>query len=695
MKVKRHLMLLSTLLVFCIGCIIFCSVNNNEQVKASAPNSIEIQKDTSYTIKSNNGSFWLVFDELGTEYERARITYTLFDYAKNINSNATISAFSTEDETDVKDDELVELDASQKNFLFSNNALYSFILIHNLKSHEMLYRKGAVNYVSATSSKIGSKDKFGLYFSNVTNEFSILVNYISNSTFKIYYDENVTIESNNTNISANVTMENVQLYNGAGALHEVYNEKLSIIPFSIDKPENDKTIIEFKGVYVNGTKISSDYIVKDTVYYLTYKLKSGDSVEFKTEKYEIDYNLENVVQHHLYDIADCKEMSFTEILKVSPIGNIPNKVDNSFVFKLKAPNVWSADRASRFGVFSNNTMIWSNFGYIFAFYSNTVAIKSGEEVLLATGNCSSLRPGSTNIIEVGITKGFIGGVYRFNRIFAKVAGDIIAYYDEFNIRSSLGSAVIGPPLDFLDGACTISDARDYYEIKDLTKSKKVSISFEKFVEPSSTVRISIVEHEGCKLTKLYFNNEDITDSIDKDEKGKFVEVVITKNSTISYEISEGNTVNVDVTDNGNCQIEYQAEINYHSTTEIKFKPLNGYFFESLTVNGKDCLQNLIRQGNEFILTLGYVEDDVEIDVKVTSKTFEVTKGVSENVSIVYSSDTVKSGTSFIFVVTPNEGYKISGIYVEGYEVKSNGDGSYCILSVYSDITIDVHVEEYI
>ena len=53
----------------------------------------------------------------------------------------------------------------------------------------------------------------------------------------------------------------------------------------------------------------------------------------KTEKYEIDYNLENVVPHHLYDIANCKEMSFTDIFPFKRYAF----AESSFSFAIYSP----------------------------------------------------------------------------------------------------------------------------------------------------------------------------------------------------------------------------------------------------------------------------------------------------------------------------------------------------------------------
>lgn len=686
--------------IVCV-CIMICTVSLvafKSFQKANADNirCVVAEKDVSYTIKSNGGSFWFSMSSVGNEYERARLSIALFDLInKNIDEQASVSAFSAT-EADCKDNKIKnfsQLSNDQRKFLLSNNSVYNFILIKNSQSFEMLYRKGAVSYINSTSSKLSDNEVYGLYFSNVKTEFSFLVNYLSDSNITFYYDENVECEICREQISPNINYENVELYTSSGILHSVFNRKISFIPFIINKPISDKEIIDFNGIYINGEKLSESNIVNDTVNYMIYKLKDGDNVNFSTAKFSVDYDYNNVQVHNLYEIAGCKEIAFNGLHQTSPIGNIPNKVDNAVTFKLHAPVSWTAGKASRFGLFTNNYMLWSNFGYIFTFYQDTVEIKSGEEVLLSSGKCQTLKGNSINMVEIGITKGYVEGVYRFNRIYAKVGGELVVYYDEFDKRGSLGSAFVGPPLDYLDAACSISDVRDYFEIKDITQSNNIALDFDKYVQPNSTVRINIIEKEGCKLTNLYINDVDVTNLIKSDGNLKYVEVNISQDSNIRYEFTTNNYVSVSILEGANCSSNYEQKVLYNSNCEIKLFPRQGYFFESVLVNDVDYTDKLVCKDNVFVLSLPLLKADINVVLNMEEKEFAVKDGEHQNAEIVYAAKSIKSGKTLIFAVVLDNGYKISGIYVGPYKVKVNDDGTFYIENIYSDIEINIYTEK--
>ena len=653
---------------------------------------IAIKKDVSYSIKSNGGSFWLSFRGKGNGEERARFSFTLFDYLRS-GAESSVSAFSETNDNynNGTIENLIALNASQKNFLTSENNIYSIVLFKSANGMEFLYRKGVVSYLSGESSKFSENDVYGLYFTNVNAEFSFIVNYTFGDDFVLHYDSNVMVEKYENSISVDLDTENITIYTSEGILHPIYNEKISIIPFIVNTPVNDKIVIEFNGIMVNGENVDNSYIVNDAVKYFVYKLKDGDWVNYSTRKYEVDYDFSNVKKYNLFDITKKNHIEFDKLTTTYPLGNIGNSADNAFVFRLNAPTTnWNPANSTRIGLFTNNQNLWSNFGYSIAFYNGNVVIKSGEEVQLATGTCSSLTPGSSNDIEIGITKGYFEGVYRFNRIYAKVNDSVVAYYDEYNLRGTLGSAIVGPFLDFEDAFCSISDVRDYCVVKDIVKNDSISIAFDEYVEMGTNDRISIIEKEGILLTHLYIDGVDRIADVQQEGNYKFIDFIVVGDTEISYETVGNQKLNVECHVDSRIIASCKDKILRNSSLSVELNVKHGYFLSVLTVNGEDYISKVKIVNGCFVFNVPFVQEDLVIEASSIEKTFNVSFEEQENCDILINSYSVGSGKSLTFNIVPKNGYKIESISAEGYIISFNNN-VYTIDNVYSDICIKTKI----
>lgn len=659
--------------------------------KADSINSIKLNAGVSYTVKTNGGSFWLSFGETGNDYERARVSFILSDCTVFSESNDSYVAAFSSSEQNCKNNNISsvkELSADQKRFLSSPNYIYSVILTSSSSNYSMLYRRGVANFISADYTGLEQNEVFGIYCFNLDMEFSFLVDYLFGSNITLYYESDVVVEVYDKTISVSLDKENITLYNSTGILREIYNEKVSVIPFYVNEPSNDKEVIKFSGIMVNGNRVADSCIINDAVKYFVYPLKEGDLVEFNTSRFNVDYNYEDVSVYDLFDISGEKSISFNETGKNYPIGNVPNKPNTAFRFKLKSPSLsWGPERATKFGLFTNNYMIWSNFGYIIAFYSGNVVIKTGEEVQLATGSCADLRVNSENNIEIGAMKGYKNGIYNFNRIYVKVNDIFICFYDEFETRGSLGSAVVGPVLDFADASCLIKDVRDYYIVSDGTKSDGISIDFKRFVEPNTSIQITIFEKRGTKLSKIFINGIDKTNSLFKEGLYLYLDVLVDSNTVITYELINDVSRNIFVENIQKATVDYSNSVLYHGNSIVKIHVSEGYSLKSLIVNGIEKIDETVYVDGEYVFYLNLVEDDIQIRGTTEKTSYNISIAKEENCEVILTSSIVESGKKVVFAVKPNTGYKISEVFIEGYILKSNSDGSFYIDSIRSDVLI--------
>lgn len=685
----------------------YVSVSGEEHAGYTA---VALENEAVYTVKSDGAPFYFSFGRQDgrASGEVARVSWVMSEIKTETDETgkASFGTFcsSKEEIASGYGQDKAVADEEDIAYISVKNNFYNLIVYKNGPNSEANYivRSGIYDYdqKSLGNYSDGADSRYGFYFTGVKVEMTFLVTFVFASDFTLYYSEGVTVTeyAEKMNPSPEVVFENASPVTAASQYellrHPIYNEKVCFIPFEIERSESETEVYYFEGITLNGEKLNSSIKKDGGVYYVVCELNSEDKLVVSCKSRSVSFDAAEV--YDLIDVSGRKSITFSELKRGNVgIGNIPNRPNTAFRFKYLTPKFtsWSGSEINKFGIWTSNKSIWSNFGYIVTFYNNTVRILSGEEVEYASGNNANVKPNSTIEVEIGLKKGYDEkGNYIFNRIYVKVNGAEVVYYDDY-VRSTLGSAIVGPYLDSAAGKCTIENAYDVYELVDASHAEGITAGFARYVKAGGNAVVCFAESEGRRLSFVKLNGEDVTDRLAESGGVKTLTIEgISEDCELSYG-AEAAFCAVRVEETAGVSPEYSSIVKYKGRAEILFTLKKGLVLSSVTVNGEDFTAGLNVENGVWRLVVPEVKEDMVVMPTTEEKSFSLSVEKADNAAVTPVTESVRAGTDGAFTVSPSEGYKISAVYANG-EIMENTDGVYYVQSVYADVRIEVESVRY-
>lgn len=703
---KLYITLFCLMLLFCSGYGLTAVTETFAQ--ETIYQQISLQNEASYTIQSNGAPFYFSFGrkESAAVGEVGRVSWIISDLTvMNANDeNAEFGAYcvSSSDIASGYGNDYLKAEDESIAFASETDNFYSLVIYKANASTDANYilRSGINDYtqISLGDYTDDSESCYGLYFSGVKIEITFLVTFIYGTDLTLYAGDGVTITEYAEVIEPDVSLTNASfvLSDNPDEMirHPIYTEKISFIPFKLNESDNDTIVYYLDEITLNGERIDINIHDGGGLYYLVYSLSATDSMEIICASREV--TLDEAEIYDLVEVSGKTAIQFTELRRADiGIGNIPNHANIAFRYRYNTPNTssWSGAEINKFGMWTSNNNIWSNFGYIITFYNNTVRILSGEEVEYAVGACSAIRPRNTVEIVIGMVKGYDEQeTYIFNRIYVSVNGEIVVHYDDYS-RPALGSAIIGPYLENSAARCSIENAVSVCEVTDNTKNEDVIVGFKQFINEGGEAEITFVEKEGKRITQLIVNGVDVTNQLVTNGAGKvFTVESISEDISFTYEVEE-TYCSIFVESSQGISVDAASSIPYGEDVTFYFVPRNGYIISSVKVNGHDYTSELNNDRGNYSLTLNCVKEDIRISLSSQEKFFTVMAEDIATADINIIADSVAAGGTAAFTVTPKEGYKISMVSVNGDPVQKI-NGVFYVNSVYEDITIAVETATF-
>lgn len=199
-----------------------------------------------------------------------------------------------------------------------------------------------------------------------------------------------------------------------------------------------------------------------------------------------------------------------------------------------------------------------------------------------------------------------------------------------------------------------------------------------------TVTLTVTPDNGYRLKSLKVNGQEV--SVDENNQAK---VEVTKNMTVTAEFELIDyTVNIDSSNITNGTITADKETaNIGDTITLTVTPDEGYELKSLMVNGVEVEVDENNQAKVVVSeNMNVTAEFTAIDYAVNIDSTSITNG-----KITADKDTANLGETVTLTVTPDEGYKLKSLKVNGVEVEVDANNQAKIV-VSKDMTVTAEFE---
>lgn len=690
-------------------------------------------------IESDGAPFYFSFDKVRSEgnAEAARLCYIIDEFSASDDELKTNAGFFIGDSSHIDNS---YKDASGTNYIsfgdtiastggaaedidslkyycFGSGAFTSVIPFNDGKNINVLVRNGLSNYGQITlGDKFNDKSMddgacYGFYFDGIKVKISFLMTFeYFEKPLTIHYQDGVKVSINSETVTPTIVSEyytvksKTATWTSDPGSYPIYNAGLCYIPFT--KNEVDRNlIVQYDHIEINDAVANISFVTDGSSYYLVAKLKSSDTLKVVSfSKVAIEESSSNINIYDLYDVSNLTKIDIRNTRNgivinddkiyskdnngCIGIGNIPNSVNNAFRFNITL----SSYHYTKFGIWTSNSGIWSNFGYIIRFGPDkTVYILSGEEEEYAKGACSEVNPGSKISAVVGMAKLYDENNHWFaNRIYVDVNGERICEYNDSD-RRTFGSAIIAPYFDN-ESRVIFED----YRINDLVEVSSDNDSHVHSSNPTYTLKgesftANFVLDDGYKFKTFTCNGVDILNSL-KFNNGCYTYTINNVTGALKFSYTLLSDVSVNLSLNGDVlEPTFNAKPLYGSKPVVSFKMPIGKAPSSIKVNGVEKIQQLGREGSVYSLNLDSIIEDTVINIQSEDKTFvpSISSNSDIHAKINFENTAISIGGSTRIDISTEKGYFIKDVVIEGDATLSTYDGVYFLDNVYSDISVTV------
>ena len=225
------------------------------------------------------------------------------------------------------------------------------------------------------------------------------------------------------------------------------------------------------------------------------------------------------------------------------------------------------------------------------------------------------------------------------------------------------------------------------------------------VNEGTSATITITPNTGYKLSKLTVNGTNVTSSV-KDNKYTISSVsgnttVVATFEQITYTLSVQATGNGTVTYNNTATKNNTNTftVNHGSSVTLSIAPDSGYKLSKLTVNGTNVTSSV--KDNKY--TISSVSGNTNVIATFEQITYTLSVQATGNGTVTYNNTatknktntfTVNHGASATLSISPDSGYKLSKLTVNGTNVTSSvKDNKYTISSISGNTTVVATFEQ--
>lgn len=226
---------------------------------------------------------------------------------------------------------------------------------------------------------------------------------------------------------------------------------------------------------------------------------------------------------------------------------------------------------------------------------------------------------------------------------------------------------------------------DYSITIDSTSIKNGTVTSDKSsANLNDTITLTVTPDKGYRLKSLKVNGQEVV--VDENNQAS---VTVTKNMTVTAEFEAIDyTVNIDSTTIENGTITSDKDTaNIGETITLTVTPNEGYQLKSLKVNGEEVTVDENNQAKVVVSENMYVTAEFEaIDYAI-----EIDEASIKNGKVTSDKETANLGETITLTITPDEGYKLKSLKVNGIEVEVDVNNQVKV-TVTKDMTVTAEFE---
>lgn len=408
-------------------------------------------------------------------------------------------------------------------------------------------------------------------------------------------------------------------------------------------------------------------------------------------------SFDEVQAYDLYDITGKTSFEFTRSADSWDLGNVP-WLNTAFKTKINIGETTPGIKFAAFIQTYDRLYMWGSHegttGMIIRLGNGTVILANDGEVPMAIGTHVAVVSGGEFVLEIGAKKAYAGDEWVANYIYIAIDGTEVVHYVDYS-KVERGTIIMTP---YMDNETDRSSFKTTYTQSNLTIRTAEGIALGEeipaFADRAYTLDVPMAK--GYVVTGVTLNGTDVMQNLSEVKGYGYVlkiaggipdgsELVFTTEK-ISYNIS------ITAPDHASAFADKGETVLKNDSVVFTLKPEKGYRISSVTLNGEDVTALLVPSSDAWTLEIETVEEALSLSFTVEALTYTVTLPQVELGTVTADKTSVPAGGSVTITVTPDEGYFVKEVKINGETVRINGDGTYTVSQVLEDLTVEVSFE---
>ena len=210
------------------------------------------------------------------------------------------------------------------------------------------------------------------------------------------------------------------------------------------------------------------------------------------------------------------------------------------------------------------------------------------------------------------------------------------------------------------------------------------------------ITITANPNDGYKLAELKVNDKTVTINSNNQYTLQMPASDVTINATFEKIQEKTYSVTYNVQDNGTVTAKPKDNIKVGDTVTLTLKPNNGHVLKKLEVNSTEGAVET-KKVNDTTYTFTMPASDVGINVsyekpQASSHNIKV-DGNIQNGAISPNVNTATAGTEVTLTVTPNDGFEVASVTMNGQALTAGADGTYIFTMPAGEVTVSATFKE--
>ena len=289
------------------------------------------------------------------------------------------------------------------------------------------------------------------------------------------------------------------------------------------------------------------------------------------------------------------------------------------------------------------------------------------------------------VLEFGSVKYYEYDEWVGNYVYVKIDGEeILSFIDKSEYFQDKGNRVLVGETAGWTMQYPFSTTYEVYTITYNGTSPAVRLDPIYYVIDGKDAEITMLTEVGYQVSDVFLNGVSVKDDLVSTPGGYILTVSgLTENAELTL-ATEQIAYAVTVETAEGARITAPETVPALGSLQVEILPEQGMVLKSFSINGLDCLPDVVLEATGYSYRLDNVQENVTVSAQFEEKSFSVSVTVSGEGSCEYV-PTVSAWAPFEIRFVPAEGMLISGIKLNGEAIATDENGVYSIAAVNGDL----------